>query len=224
MITCSWLPTGAWASGIHCCPTQPSVCSCSGVVMTVDVFLREALADDLLLGRTHVPLAPLLQVGCLHGVCCAVLCCPVQHIRICRHRVLMPAIQSGAPPLLPRPACRRAVWMGGQACLRWCPQQQTPPSMSGCRSAPCTWSCRWRRRGRPSHQLRCQQQDRERQRQPLQGLQPCCRQQRRRLLPWQHCILRLVQIVHSRQQWAAASGSSLRQEPQRACRPPLPAP
>ena len=36
--------------------------ACSGVVMTIDVYHREALADDLLLGRAHVPLAPLLQV------------------------------------------------------------------------------------------------------------------------------------------------------------------
>lgn len=41
--------------------------ACSGVVMTVDVYHREALADDLLLGRAHVPLAPLLQVGGVSG-------------------------------------------------------------------------------------------------------------------------------------------------------------
>lgn len=30
--------------------------------MTIDVYHRQKLAEDLLLGRAHVPLAPLLQV------------------------------------------------------------------------------------------------------------------------------------------------------------------
>lgn len=78
MIACSWLPTvGAGPVASITVTHNHSSCSCSGVVMTVDVFHREALADDLLLGRAHVPLAPLLQVAACMG--CAVLCCPMQH-------------------------------------------------------------------------------------------------------------------------------------------------
>ena len=209
-----------------------SCCPCRNPVMTVDVYHRQRLADDLLLGRAHVPLAPLLQVADAaaagsawrgHWATCLQQWHPSMHPgglhtrpgwSFCAQHCLK---QQGWPPRAP---CRRAGWTGGPACLRWCRRPPTRRSTSGCRWAPCTWSCLWRRQGRRPHlpqQQRRQQCPQQQQSCPqlLLPRQPPQRSQWRRMRRprtgrrrrAQHRILRRLQRQCRRGRRPALSSS-----------------
>ncbi|KAL4437320.1 hypothetical protein ABPG75_004459 [Micractinium tetrahymenae] len=126
-------------------------------VMTIDVYHRQRLADDLLLGRAHVPLAPLLQESWVDGragvfALVPSAADPLQHERVqigTVHLVMsleeagpapvpapVPATAAAAVPGLAAPPAALPASRPGSAARLQQPAAQAPPAHTAPATAP----------------------------------------------------------------------------------------